>query len=180
MITLILSLVLSTAHAQTPYPGSTLLRDLPDGARLQVNQQIQLGTINDDAHEQQLHFCTFEDGDCSPSSFEGFLASFHSQLNLRTDVEDALIETDPGFFSSDYALSPGTYCLEKSISTFDSGGDSHRDILKFTDCAGTRVFTIYANAGYSLRNSEGFRGYTISEFNFQAGFQAGALIRFVK
>ena len=177
MITTFLSAFLVSAHAQTSYPSSMLLRDLPDGARIQVTQQIKLDTINDDARGQLLHSCTFEDGECSQSSFEGFPASLHSQLNLKTDVEDALNILDSGFFSGDtYALREGTYCLDRNESRFNSGGEAHSDKLRFTDCGGNALFTIYVNAGYNLRNREGFRGYDIAEFQFQAG----KYLRFVK
>lgn len=177
MITLILSLVLSSiAHAQSHFPGSMLLSELPDGARLQVLERIKLSTSSDEAHQQMIHVCTFEDGTCTPTEETHLISSYHSQLNLKTDVEDALHKTSEGWFSDEYELSSGTYCLERSRSKFDSSGDSSVDKLKFSDCAGNLVFTIYANAGYNLRNSDGFRGYTISEFNFHAG----KLLRFVK
>ncbi len=177
MLTLMLSLVLSSsAHAQVSYPGSMLLSELPDGARLQVFEQIELITKSDEAHQQLLHLCTFEDGICTPSSENHLFSSYHSQLNFRTDVEDALTKTEEGWFSDEYALSPGIYCLERSKSKFDSSGDSSVDKLRFSDCAGNLMFTIYANAGYNLRNSEGFRGYTVSEFHFHSGKS----LRFVK
>jgi hypothetical protein len=177
MITLFLSVFLASAHAQSSYPGSTLLRDLPDGAVLQVIQQVELDTVNDDSHGQMLHYCTFEDGECSQSMYEGFPAAFHSQLNLKTDVEDALEIIDSGVFSGNtYALRAGTYCLSRKSSSFHSDGMEHTDKLKFTDCAGNNLFTIYVNAGYNLRNGDNYHGYTISEFNFQAG----KYLRFVK
>lgn len=177
MLTILLSAFLASAHAQTPYPGSVLLRDLPDGARLQVTQQIELDTMNDDTHGQLLHSCTFENGECSQSSSEGFPPSMNSQLNLKTDVEDALEIIGTGFFTGNiYALRAGTYCLDRNESRFHSDDEEHMDKLRFTDCGGNVLFTIYVNAGYNLRNREGFRGYTISEFQFQAGKH----LRFVK
>ncbi|NDD93425.1 hypothetical protein EBZ37_15260 [bacterium] len=177
MLTLLISLVFaSSAQAQSAYPGHLLLSELPDGAKLQVLERIELSTTHDDAHGQMTHTCTFEDGTCSATSETHFFSSYHSQLNLKTDVEDALIRTAEGWFTDDYSLLPGIYCLNRSRSSFHSTGDNHVDKLKFDDCAGNLVFTIYANAGYNLRNRDGFQGYTISEFDFQAGTQ----IRFVK
>ncbi len=176
MLTLLFSLIFaSSASAQTPYSGHLLLSELPDGARLQVLEQITLSTVSDDGHGEMTHYCTFEDGECDPS-YKAVPSYLHSQLNLRTDVEDALIRTEDGWFSDTYALQPGTYCLVRSKSSFHSAGDDHEDKLKFDDCSGNLMFTIYANAGYHLRNRDGFRGYTISEFNFQAGTK----LRFVK
>jgi hypothetical protein len=177
MLYLVFSLFLSSAHAQSAYDGSLLLSQLPNGARLEVSKLLELGSIADEAHDQMNHFCTFENGECTPSNHQGVFYPLNSQLNLKTDVEDALTITEKGgWFGDHYGLLPGIYCLDRSLSKFESGTDNHEDKLKFTDCAGNKVFTIYANAGYTLRNRDGFKGYTISEFEFQSG----KVLRFVK
>lgn len=174
MFFIIASFFMASAHAQSSYPTTLLLSDLPDGARLKVSEQIELGTLLDDQHQQMLHYCTAENGTCTPDSevgvFLGLGSSYNSQLNLQTDVETALKNYGAGIFSNGtYFLTAGTYCLDRSASQFRSGTDDRLDKLRFTDCQGNALFTIYARAGYSMRNRDGFKGYTVGEFHTQAG-----------
>ena len=171
MLYLLFSLVSGVAQSASP---STLLADLPDGSRLQVTRALEMGLIEDSQHLQMLHYCTSENGVCTPDYEIGFIgalgSSYNTQLNLRTDVETALSKKGGGVFSDGtYYLNAGVYCLDRSESEFRSGTDDRSDKLRLTDCAGNSVFTIYARAGYRLRNRVGFRGFTVEDFHFQAG-----------
>jgi|688.fasta_scaffold624491_1 hypothetical protein len=180
MLYLLFSLIAASAHAQTLYSDDTLLSNLPDAAHLQVTQSVEMGILIDEQHANMLHFCSFEDGECTPDSKSGYLwalgYSYNTQVNVNTDVEVALTRKGGSVFSpGTFYLNPGTYCLDRSESKFGSkaGKDAwvgdHYDKLRLTDCAGNPVFTLYVYAGYNLRTSEGFNGINLRDFHFQSG-----------
>ncbi len=174
MLYLFFSLIAASSQAQSLFPENMLLSELPHGARLKVTNYVEMGTITDDQHAQDLHYCTFEDGKCTPAYDSGIMlglgVSYNTQVNVRTDVESALTEKGAGTFTSGtYFLNAGTYCLDRNESSFRSNTDDRTDKLRLTDCSGNAVFTLYVRAGYNLRNRDGFRGFSVGDFHFQSG-----------
>jgi hypothetical protein len=93
-------------------------------------------------------------------------------VTIRAFWSDAVIaqfESDWLFeFERILLLQKNIFCLSKKESRF--GANQVRLLLR--DCnTQEAAFHLYVNAGYSLRNSSGFRGITIRDFNDQVDHQ---------
>jgi hypothetical protein len=147
------------------------LSNLPDGTRLSVPHDIRLEYAND---EHDLIYRThFDNGSMTLSKdIDSWGYSLDSGVTIRAFWSDAVIaqfESDWLFeFERILLLQKNIFCLSKKESRF--GANQVRLLLR--DCnTQEAAFHLYVNAGYSLRNSSGFRGITIRDFNDQVDHQ---------
>jgi len=160
----------ATPSANSAFPSTLFLADLPDNAVLVVprNIPVQIDSWNDHEVYFHTHFDNREmDQGTDADSWSNYLDSGVTIQTTSIDSIGAVIES--GFLFDDWAdyLMDGEYCLNKRLSKFNS---PTKAILSFHDCRnGEFQFNVYVNAGWTLRNSEGFRGLTLRDFSDQVG-----------
>jgi len=172
----LLSLTLSlTAHSGEFNP-KTPLSELPDGARLRVNQDIELGTTTYGSEE--AHHVVFDKGvtktDIDVTSFS---FPFYSWILLRTNTYSSIeMRTASGLFHnySAFFLRAGTYCLNRKKSDFpvknELGQDIDQDRLFFETCdSGEAAFVIYTNAGIGMTQKQDENHFKVGRFHHHAG-----------
>ena len=147
--------------------GRIKLVSLPDQTKLVIPQDLELSNTSYD--ERTVYHVHFDNGAADYSTDITTMGySFDSGVTLRTNSSEARVTRN-----GDEFLSAGTYCLSKSESYFETHTGkwgSMTDYLYFRTCDSNEpAFVLYLNAGYTLRNSETFHGYTLGDFKDQVG-----------
>jgi hypothetical protein len=139
---------------------ATRIRDLTDRTQLEVSYSLEMDSFSDE-HNNDVYFVNFDNK--TPKHYD--LPAMDSHVKLQTNTRYARVG---------YMLKKGIYCLDREKSTFGSHGIKFQidlyDHLFFRTCEnGEPAFVLYLNAGYTLRFSEGFNGFTIRDFEDQVG-----------
>lgn len=147
--------------------GKFKLVSLPDQAKLVIPEDLELSNSSYD--ERTVYHVHFDNGDTDYSTDITTMGySLDSGVTLRTNSSAARISRN----GNDY-LNAGTYCLSKPESEFETHTGkwgAMADYLYFRTCNSYEpAFVLYVNAGYTLRNSETFEGYTLRDFKDQVG-----------
>jgi hypothetical protein len=171
------SLVSLSAHGQvrsgSAFRSQMLLSELPDGAVLTVNEDLQMGTTSYDDYD--IHHVGFMKGETDTDTDLNSLSfSAYTRLLIRTMVTTALEKrTVSGWFSnsSAYFLRKGRYCLNRQMSQLPLrnklGVEIAQDRLYFEFCdSGQYAFVLYANAGYGMVYRQGQEHFSIGRFDY--------------
>ena len=154
----------------------TLLSELPDGATLRVNQDIELGTTTYGTEE--YHHVVFDQGTTKTDvDVTSFSFPFYSWMLLRTNTYSSIERrTASGLLYnySAYFLRAGTYCLNRKKSDFpvknELGQDIDQDRLFFESCSsGEAAFVIYTNAGIGMVHRQDQNHFKVGRFHYHAG-----------